>query len=882
MTKRAEHWQQLAARRLLRLVFDATEAAEIVRDVSELTHDRYGVRRTARFWALIVSYPLAESWEILRTWWIDRREERMMGPLREDFRFAWRQLRRRPGFGFTAATILAAGLGVAIAVQSVVKGVLLDPLQFPEPHRLMTLWMTDARGQRVRMTPGNVQDAAELTSVFTGVSAFWRSELVLEDPATSDALMLRGAEVTPEYFATLGVTALRGRTFTEADADPSAESVVVLSQRAWRQVFGGDPAILGRSVKLGRETSQVIGIVPTAPYPTTATVSGELPFSDGDQDYFRLIRFAGDFWTRRGFHNLGAVARLHDGVTPESAMAALQTLSGRLRTEYAENAEESIVMSPLHEEVIGDVRFGLILLFAAVALVFAIAAVNVGSLFVLRAEERRGETAMLSAIGAPARRLFRQRIFEAMIVSLSAAGAGILAAGWMVSAMRARVPYRIPRLAEVSVEPLAVGGAVLLAVLLAGLLGALPSRVARGSPDYGPDLRFTPGRREGRVQAVLIAGQAGLAVVVLAGALLLTRSYAALQAIDPGYDSGGSWVVRLHNASGDRLGPMLDRVRSLPGVAEAALTVNTPLERTWEDGFQLLGADADRDSTRQATIRPYGEGYFDVAGISVVDGRLPDPLEHEGERRLAVVNDAFRRAYLADELNGAPRVWVPNGDIRMGEGQSVFEIVGVVEDVRFVGPRLPSEPAIYLPIAHFAVTGRVLLVRPQGAGSDLLPALRDAIREAAPETAIEVTGTLATLRSQAVARPRFNMMLLVTLSGVALLLCTLGAYGIVARTVTTRRREVGVRAALGAAGVSIVRSVVRRALTPLAIGAASGLIVALGTSGLLTSLLFELSPYDPISLMGAPLILLTMGSAGALLPSLRALRVDPAEALRVE
>lgn len=887
MTSGGGGWQPRLARRLLILVFDPDEAAEIVRDVSELTRDRRGVRRAARFWALVVSYPLAEWWEILRTWREATGEGRMMGPLIEDIGFAWRALRRRPGFGLTAATILAAGLGSIITVHSVVKGVLLDPLQFPEPDRLMTLWMTDVRGQRVRMTPGNVRDVAGLTDVFTGVSAFWRSEASLEDPATGNALMLQGAEVTPEYFSTLGVAALLGRTFTEADADPAAESVVVLSERAWRQVFGEVPGIVGRSVTLGRTTSRVIGIVPTAPYPTTATVSGELPFTDGEQDYFRLIRFRG-FWTLRQSHTLGTVARLRDGVTPRSAIAALETLSGRLRAEYAENAEESIVMSPLAEEVIGDVRFGLIVLLAAVVLVFVIAAVNVGSLFLLRAEDRRGQTALLSAIGAPARRIVRQRIIEAMLVSVAAAGAGILAAGWMVSAMRALVPYRIPRLADVTVEPVAIGGAVLLAVLLAILAGALPSRVARGAPDDRPVFRSAPGRREGRVQAVLIAGQAGLAVVVLVGALLLTRSFAALQEIDPGYDSGDAWVLRLHNASSDRLRPLVDEVRSLPGVAAAALTNNTPLEHTWEDGFRLLGrADADADTARVATIRPYGEGYFDVAGIAVVDGRLPDRLEHAGERRLAVVNDAFRRAYLVDGpagdgLAGAPRVWVPNGDIRMGEGQSVFEIVGVVEDVRFVGPRFPSEPAIYLPFEHFAVNGRVLLVRPERQRSDLLPVLREAIRRVAPETALEVSGTLATLRAQALARPRFNMMLLVALSGVALLLCSLGAYGIVARAVVRRRREIGVRAALGAAGVSIVRSVVARALIPLAIGAASGLIVAVGTSRLLTSLLFELSPVDPVSLTGALLILIGVGGAGALLPSLRALAVDPAESLRAE
>jgi len=871
------------ARRILGVLFESDEVEEILRDLEELTRDGRGRRRALAFWTMLCAYPLHEGRERVRVWVDERREGRTMGRMLEDVGFAWRGRRRRPAFALMALLILSVGFGSVVAVHSMVKGVLLDPLPIPEPDRVMTLWLAGERGERGRMSPGHVRDTEALPEVFSGVAAFQGARGVLEDPASGSTTILYGGAVTPAYLRTLGVTPLVGRDFDAADFDVDAESVVLLSHRVWRQMYGEDPDLVGSHVVMDGTRSRVIGILPPGVYPTSASVSGDLPFTDGEADFLELLRFGGDYWTLHGPHLLGAVARLSDGVSAETASAALEVLSRRAAAEYGVNTDETVVMSPLTEEIVGDLRFGLAMLLVTVVLVFLIASANVGSLFLLRAEERRSEVELLGAIGASRGRLLRQRVAEALLVTVPAAALGALAAGWLVEAMRRLVPYQIPRLAEVAVDPVAVLSALVGAGRLAALLGVLPNRRRGASEDVTVRSRMTTGRRQGRAQALLIGGQAGLAVVVLVGALLLTRSFAALQSSDPGYDADETWVFELSGPFEDRL-TLVDALRELPGVASASLAYDHPLQRRWGDGFQLMdGVGPGRDTVQQATIRPYGEGYFETVGIRLLQGRIPDRLDHAGELRMAVVNDAFRRAYLGDEVvPGGERVRIPSGDRRLGEGGSAFEIVGVVSDVRFLGPAVPSEPAIYVPFEHFAVGGTVLVVRPGAGAADLLQRVRATMAEVAPGVAVQELGTLGRLRGQALARPRFNMMLLAMMSAVALLLCSLGEYGLVSRTVATRRREIGVRVALGASGVAVTSSVMGRAVKPLAIGAGVGLLVAFGAAGLMESLLYGITSSDPLSLAGAPMILLVIGGLGALVPSLRALSVDSAESLRAE
>ena len=870
-------WRRALARAWLRLAFDAADTDEILRDVDELAGDRPGWAGLRTRAAMIVQYPLLELWDKGRR----HGSEGMMRMMQmvEDGRLAVRRLFRRPGFTITAAGILALGVGATIAVHSVVKGVLLDPLPFGEPDRLVALWSLDERGIRQRLTPANIGDVAALDDVFTHVAAFARAEVPLLGHDGGPPIILRGGAVTPGYLATLGLEPVLGRAFVEADANPDNEAVVILGHGVWTGLFGSDPGVIGRTIELGSNTWRVVGVAPPSLYPTSATVGGELPFTEADQDFFRPLRYGGDYWTLRRPHLLGAVARMAPEVPRESATAALETLSSRLQAEYPNNRNESVILSPLAEELVGDIRSAMIVLLLSVLLVFGIAAVNVGSLFLIREEDRQGERAVARTLGATPLRIHGQRLMEAgLVCGIALVFATVMARGF-IDLMKTLVPYRIPRLAGVTVDPQAMGTGALLALVLALLFSGAPGLLGSAKTAALTRARVTR-PSSGRLQSILIASQSALAVVVLVSALLLTRSFYALQNTDPGFRASSSLTLGLHGAGYDT-DLILERVRALPGVRAAAVAYNHPFERTWEDGFSLVGASAaEGDSTSLATIRPYGAGYFEAAGIPLREGRLPDLLDHEGEVRMALVNEAFLRLYLPDGLESDPSVRIPSADRRLGEGNSVFQVVGVVGDVRFLGPETASEPAIYVPLNHFSVPGYQLLVRPEVAGTVQLSAVRQAIREVLPDVAVDEAGTLAELHRQALARPRFNMMLIATLSATALLLCTLGAYGIVARTIATRRREIGIRAALGAAGSVITKAVASRALRPMALGVLIGVLASLATSQVLRSLLFGLSPVDPLSLVGGPLLLLLVAGAGALIPSLKALAVDPAETLR--
>ena len=471
-------------------------------------------------------------------------------------------------------------------------------------------------------------------------------------------------------------------------------------------------------------------------------------------------------------------------------------------------------------------------------------------------------------------------MLEAGLVSAGAVAAAVGAAAWLIGTARDRVPYLVPRLDSVGVEPVAVAVVVMAALGLGLLFGLLPDRLHGGSGSTLGARRATPGRGRARLDSALIGVQSGLAVIVIVWAILLSRSVMELRSVDPGFDALETWVFQLRGAYGST-DAILDEVRAVPGVASAAVTYDHPLERSWKDGYGLVD-DVYDERGELATIRPFGEGYLETVGIEVVEGRAPDALDFAGGVRMALVNESFRRRHEGEGTLRGRHVRVPSGDRRLGEGGSVFEIVGVVRDVRFLGPSNPAEPAMYLPLPHFAVGGSVLAVRPEVPGSPPLDEIRAAVATAAPHIAIEEAAGLGDLLDQELARPRFHAMLLALMSGVVLLLCSLGAYGLVSRTVVTRRREIGIRTALGAAASATTRAVMGRSLKPLVLGAVVGAGFSLLGSGVLRALLYGVSPTDPVSLLAASTLLVVIGGVASLVPARRVLALDPAESLRAE
>lgn len=882
---RARGWRERVASLLLH-GFAPSEAEDVLRDLRELASDRSGLRREVYYWTQLVRYPLRAWWERVR-----HRGERSEGkrPGRggmdgwwKDATYAARSLARSPAFTAMAIAIMTLSMGATTAIVSVVRGVLLDPLPIEEPDRVVSIWLASIDGsRRSRMTPGNFKDIESLQGVFADVAAFQgRTASLLRD---GEPTFLRGGAVTPAYFEVLGVRPVIGRTFRADDGENGGPPVVVLSHGLWSRIFARDPDLVGRTILLDGGSFEVIGVAPPGLYPTRATVGAEIPFTGSNQDYFVPLRYGSAVWANRRSHLLGMIGRLAPGVSPESAEAALRTLGARLRATEPLNANEDLLMTSFREEVVGDVRFALLTILGTVGLVLLIAIVNVGALFLLRADDRQPEIAIRVALGAPRGRLLRQLVLESALVATIASAASILVASWALDLMRGLVPYQIPRLADVGIDKSALAVAGLIGLAIAATLGLAPGlRLWSGRWARVAGLRSqTADGRQRRLQGVTVGIQACLGVVVLIASSLLARSYLALRAVDLGFDARETWVMTVP-AAPPALDEIVRTVRELPGVRAAAVAYDHPLERNWGDGFAVEGLDmSELDNPPMSSLRPFGEAYFDAAGIDVVEGRVPDAVDMSGEVAYAVINESLRDFYFPDGGAIGSRILLGTAQ-RMFGGDGAFEVLGVVEDVRFFGPDREPGPALYVPLSHFPAGATTLLVRPERAGLDVMTGVRRIVRDADPSLAIQRAQRLQDVQDDMLARPRFNTMLLVSFGITGLILCGLGAYGLVGRVVVSRFREIGIRLALGARRRGLAASVMGSALRPMMMGGIVGLAGSLAVVRVIRSLLFGVSPADPVSFVVSPGFVLLVGVTASLVPTARALSIDPASTLRSE
>jgi putative ABC transport system permease protein len=871
--------------RILLAGFDEAEVEDITRDLGELAADRGAVAGRIYYWVELLKYPARNAWDALRhdrTSRLRRERERGSGmeSLWKDTRYAVRALARTPGFSVMAVTIIAVGMGAATAIFSVVDGVLLEPLPVEEPERLVSVWLEDGRG-RSRMTPGNFVDISEVEGVFSHVAAFQGQTTSLS--LDGEPVFLRGSAVTSAYFEALGVRPAVGRTFREDEGEVGGPAVVILSHHIWQQMFAADPAITTRTVNLDGGDFQVVGVLPPGVYPTHATVSAEIPFTASNQDFFVPLRYSTAAWANRRSHLLGMIGRLAPSVAPETARAGLASLSARLQASEPLNRNEHILMTSFTEEVVGDVRFALFTLLATVGLVLFIAIVNVGALFVLRADDRRPTLAIRAALGAPRGRLLRQLFLESTLIAAAASLAAVGVGRVALQLMRGLVPYQIPRLADVGID----GGALVVTMVaggaIAAALGVAPALRLHGerwAQGVGRT-RHTPGLQQRRAQAGVVAVQAGLCVVVLVGAALLSRSYAALRAVDTGFEEGDTWAMSIP-AQLSTMEEITLGVRELAGVAAAAIAYDHPLSRSWGDGFVIEGVErSDTDPPWSASLRPFGEGYFRTVGIDVVEGRVPDAVDLAGDVGYAVINQSLAETFFAGRAAIGARIILPTAQ-RMFGTDGVFEILGVVRDVRFLGPDQPASPALYVPLTHFRTNASTLLVRSDRADAPVLAGVRQVVAAIDSGLGVQRAQRMSDVLDGLLARPRFNMMLLVTFAMIGLVLCGLGAYGLVGRVVAMRVREIGIQMALGADRARLARAVMASAIRPMLVGAVVGVAGAVVLARFIRSLLFGVSPADPVSLVASPGFVLLVGVVAALAPTLQAVSIDPASSLRSE
>jgi predicted permease len=807
------------------------------------------------------------------TWWSE---------LVQDVRVALRGLRRTPGFTAVALLTLAVGIGANSAVFSVVRSVLLRPLPYPDAGRLVQLW-TDYRQNNGRqepewLTPPDFLDWKDHNRSFAGMAAYtgWGPDLT----GSGDPVSLTGLSVTGDYFSVLGAVPALGRVLLPADDDAGAERAVVLSDAIWRSRFGSDPGILGRQLQLNGEPWTVVGVMP----PTFR------PPVPGAPDVIRAFRRAANSGCGRGCIILRAIGRLKPGVTLQQAHADLAALSARAADLYPEtNRGVTAWLVPLQEQITGPTRPQLLALTGAIALVLLIACVNLAGLLLVRGAGRTRELAVRAALGAGRGRLVRQLLVESTVLALLG---GLLGLGLGIAGARVLatiVPSSIRAIQDIRVDGLVIGFTALVAGISGLLFGILPA-LQSASRDLMGTIRggmHRGGRRVQRTLNSLVVAEVALAVTLLVGAGLLLRSFLRMQEVDLGYRTHGVTLIgvnfpRARYAENPRvvtaLDDLLSRLKANPAIAAAELTDLPPLQPGDQDVTAIaVGEPPPPEGPRGIWYRSVSPGYRDLMQFRLVAGRDFSPEDREGAPLVAMVNEEAARFLWAGKS--------PLGRVlKLGSDSSAPQVtvVGVVGSARHDGPNQPYKPEMLLPIAQVPSRGVAVVVSPARAPTAAVAAFRTGLQEVDPLVPIAGVTQMDDLVGEAVAGPRLNAVLIGGFAGVALLLAMLGVYGVMAYAVSQRRKEIGVRMALGAAPAGIRRLVLDQGARLAALGVVLGMATALAVGRFLRSLLFEVSVVDPRTLVAVPVLLAAMALLACWIPARRAVRMDPVAAIRAE
>lgn len=805
-----------------------------------------------------------------------------------DLRFAWRTLRRAPAFTAAAALTLAIGVGATTAVFSVVYAVLLRPLPYPDSERLVRVYSED-EGVLWTASPPDFVDWRGQTTSFEQLAAVNSGAFALT--GAGPAQQRQGAQVTAAFFPVLGVAPALGRGFAAAADADGASRLVVLGDALWRTVYGGDRDVLGRTVRLDGAEYEVIGVMPPG---FNAPGNTEL--------WVPLMFTADDLATQRGAHYLDVYGRLRAGVTLERADREMKEIAARIGLAFPEvNQGWTARVTSLRDALVGDLRRPLYALLGAVALVLLTACVNVASLLIGRAVARDRELALRAALGAGRGRLARVVLADTAVLALAGGALGVALAAWGVEALTRIAPADLPQLDQARVDGLVLVFSLLVTGLTALLFGAAPSyRLLRRAEDVGAladrERGGTAGRGAQGTRRTLVAVQVALAVTLVAGAGLLVRSLANLLATDAGFEPRGvlSFALAVPDASyqePERVEAFVvaveDHLRALPGVTDVGTTFGLPLTGfdfsisvSSLDGRAFSPQEKERFVSPQ--LRIVTPGYFAAMGIPILRGRgIVDQDRADTPPVVVVSETAARRMFGTNDPIG--RRFELGTRMGLGRGRVGGEVVGVVGDVRDVGPGEPPRPLMYAVHRQFPVGFLTVVVKASG-GDPLALAgpARAAVAEVDPNVPVYQVRTLRQLMGASVARTRFLATVLALFAGVALVLAAVGIYGVVAYSVAQRTREFGIRLALGARAADVVRLVLGQGAALSAAGAAAGLVLTLIATPVLRRLLYQVTPTDPVTLVGGTLALLVVALVACYLPARRAARLDPMEALHHE
>ena len=796
-----------------------------------------------------------------------------------DLRYAIRSLLKTPGFTLIAVVTLALGIGANTAIFSVVKNVLMTPLPYSQPDRLVGLWEHFVREGVPRnvINPANYKEWSERATSYTDMAMYAWSGAIFTGDSTE---AVTGALIQHNMFSVLGVRPVLGRDFRLADADTGAPRYIILSHAFWARRFRSDTSVIGNTVPLAGGEAHVIGVMPPSFRPLLT------------EEFYDVLTEGPNTWNRRGRWMM-AIARLKDGVSPTQAQAELATIYAQQVTEHPDfNTGWSATVVPLGEQVVGGARRALLVLLGAVTFVLLIAVANVANLLLARSAARQKELAVRTAMGASATRLMRLWLTETMVLAVAGAGAGIMLAVWGLDLLRSLAPADLPRLDEVSLDRGVLAftaGAALLTAIVLGLVTTINAawRAPLGALK-GEDLRATAGRQASRFRSGLVVAQVALALMLLMGAGLLTRSLARLYQVDLGFDPQGVTTAQVtltravfnSAARGNAFyRDLLERVRALPGVTNAGLTRIVPLG---PGGAATAWRAMDRPEPPVGQwpggdVRSAEAGYFATMGIPLLRGRLFDGSETDSLTHQILINDALARELWPgqDPIGKVMRIEWNNPD-------ADAVVIGVVGDVRAHALDTEARPAMYYAMDQSPHGDLTIVIRSSQPTEVVARALAGVVSSMSRSVPVDEIASMEQRIERAVGNRRYPMVLLGIFAGLAMLLSAIGLYGVLAYGVNLRTREIGVRMALGAQPTSVVRTVVSGGLGLVALGIGIGAIGAALTTRVLTNLLYDIKPTDPITFVLVAGLLLAVALLASWLPARRAARVHPMTALRSE
>ncbi len=816
-----------------------------------------------------------------------------------DLRLALRLCFRHPLLSLAAIGSLALGIGANTTIFTVLNGSVLQPLPYADPGSLMVVWETRADNPRRAVAPANFLDWRQGAPAFSGLAAF--DDFAATLTGYGDAQRVRAVSTSGNFFDVLGAQARLGRVLVAEDDRPDAPRVAVLSDGLWHRLFGGSHDAIGAPVILNSIPHTIVGVL--APDFSMAMINGPEVWMTGDRGIPRSFPSPGDITAVRDSHIIAVIGRLAPGATRDQAQAQLTGVMTELSSRHPDtNAGLGVNVRPLHEEVVGDIRPVILLIQIAVGMLLLIACANVAHLLLGQAAGRQAEISLRVAMGADRFRIVKQLLIETLTIAVPGGVAGLFLAMAGVRALVAVAPANLPRLSEIQIDATALGFTLVMTLLTSLVFGLGPAmQTARTSANdlaqVGP--RVAGNRRVRRGQQVLVIGELALAQVLLVGAGLLLMSFVHATRTDLGFASTERVLAELNLAPdylqviGDTglidpsrkirfINTVLDRVRGAQGVKAVAASFTAPLTGAPNRGVRIEGdAPFPPDNQPNADFQVISPDYFRTLGITLVAGRGFGATDRANTPAVVIINQALVDRYFSGRD--------PIGRVLLFGGSKRHEIVGVVADARYRSVEREADPTFYLPLEQnderWPFLAFIVWTEPPRAGgaaatSAAAALLRAAVREADPQQPISRLRSIEEILGDSMAARRFNTWIVGLFAATALLLAAIGIYGVMAFAVTSRTRELGVRAALGATPGDLIRMVLAQGLLLTLLASAIGLAAAVALTRFMASMLFNITPTDPLTFVGVGGVLGLVAMAATFVPARRAMRVNPVTALR--